>query len=105
MPPKEPVAIPINGVLDLHAFAPQDVALLVADYLLEAARAGIHEVRVIHGKGKGVQRVLVRRILADHPQVERFVDAPPEAGGWGATLVWLKARAAPGKLRPRVPQE
>lgn len=85
-----PVRIPIEGVLDLHAFAPREVAPLVADYLEAAAREGLREVRLIHGKGRGVQRELVRRLLEAHPLVARFADAPPEAGGWGATLVWLR---------------
>jgi len=87
----DPVPIPIEDCLDLHTFAPQDVVLLVADYVWEASRRGLAQVRLIHGKGKGIQRELVRRALADHPKVIRFADAQPEAGGWGATVVWLKA--------------
>jgi dsDNA-specific endonuclease/ATPase MutS2 len=88
-PPPEPVAIPIADWLDLHTFAPRQIFPLVEDYLDEAARRGFQQVRIIHGKGKGIQRELVRRALTNHPRVVRFADAPPEAGGWGATLVWL----------------
>lgn len=88
-PPDEPIAIPIEDSLDLHQFAPQETVPLVADYLEEASRLGLGQVRLIHGKGRGVQRELVRRLLASHPKVVRFADAPTEAGGWGATLVWL----------------
>ena len=86
----EPVAIPIEDALDLHPFAPRDVASVVEEYLTAAAARGFHEVRVIHGRGIGVQRAIVRGVLTRHPLVESFADAPPEAGGWGATLVRLR---------------
>ncbi len=85
-----PRRIPVEDFVDLHAFRPDEVAALVADYLEEAARAGFRYVRIIHGKGTGVQRETVRRALSRNPLVEVFADAPPEAGGWGATLVTLK---------------
>lgn len=86
----EPIKIPIEDVLDLHTFRPQDVADLLKDYFAECIKAGIHSVRVIHGKGKGIQKKRVHQILQKNPQVKSFKDAPPEAGGWGATVVELR---------------
>jgi len=90
MDPTEPVPLPIEDSLDLHAFAPKDVRPVVDEYLKEAAGRGFREVRLIHGRGMGAQRASVRSLLADHPLVLRFFDAPPERGGWGATVVVLK---------------
>ena len=89
----EPVHIPIEDVLDLHAFRPKDIADLLENYFDECIKAGIFSVRVIHGKGKGIQKRQVQRILQSNPAVKNFKDAPPEAGGWGATLVQLKPPA------------
>ena len=89
----EPIQIPIEDVLDLHTFRPQDIADLLENYFDECIKTGIFSVRVIHGKGKGIQKKQVRRILQKNPQVKSFKDAPPEAGGWGATLVELKPPA------------
>lgn len=86
----DPVILPIEDSLDLHAFAPRDVPSVVDEYLRQAAARGFREVRVIHGKGTGTQRAVVRRVLASHPAVKRFFDGPPERGGWGATVVVLK---------------
>jgi len=86
----EPVNLPIEDALDLHAFAPGDVRPVVDEYLKEAAARGFREVRLIHGRGIGVQRASVQALLAGHPLVERFFDAPPERGGWGATVVVLR---------------
>jgi DNA-nicking Smr family endonuclease len=86
----DPVPIPIEDALDLHTFAPRDIAAVVADYLEAAHARGFREVRLIHGRGIGVQRSIVRSVLAAHPLVERFDDAPPERGGWGATVVALR---------------
>ena len=86
----EPIQIPIEDVLDLHTFRPKDIADLLENYFDECIKAGIFSVRVIHGKGKGIQKKQVHRILQKNPQVKSFKDAPPEAGGWGATLVELK---------------
>ncbi len=86
----EPVRLEITDVFDLHAFAPREVRAVVEEYLREARRKGLRRVRIIHGKGVGVQREAVRQILARTPFVEHFSDAPPEAGGWGATVVRLK---------------
>jgi dsDNA-specific endonuclease/ATPase MutS2 len=79
--------------IDLHAFAPRDVVSVVEEYLEAAARKGYREVRLIHGKGTGAQRAAVRALLARHPLVASFSDAPAEAGGWGATRVTLHPRA------------
>jgi DNA-nicking Smr family endonuclease len=88
----EPVRIPIEDALDLHAFAPRDVPAVVSDYLEAAHARGFVEVRLIHGRGIGVQRTIVQSLLARHPLVADFADAPPERGGRGATLVRLRAR-------------
>ena len=85
----KPVRIPIDGNLDLHLFSPREVPNLIDDYFAECVRSGVHEVRVIHGKGSGVLKKRVRRLLARHPRVASFKEAPPDAGGWGATLVTL----------------
>jgi dsDNA-specific endonuclease/ATPase MutS2 len=89
-PFSEPVAIPIEDALDLHTFLPREIPDVVASYLEAAACAGLHEVRLIHGRGRGVQRQHVRDTLARSPLVERFADAPAERGGRGATIAWLK---------------
>lgn len=82
--------LPIGDSLDLHAFAPKDIPAVVADYLEECARRGFREVRLIHGRGTGTQRAAVRSLLAAHPLVTDFTDAPPERGGWGATVAYLR---------------
>jgi DNA-nicking Smr family endonuclease len=87
-----PVEIEIGDALDLHGFAPRDVARVVAAYLDAALERGLREVRLIHGKGKGVQRASVRRVLAQHPGVLEFFDGTPERGAWGATIVRLGDR-------------
>ena len=85
----EPIQIPIEDVLDLHTFRPQDISDLLENYFDECLKAGIFSVRVIHGKGKGIQKRQVHRILQKNLRVKSFKDAPAEAGGWGATLVEL----------------
>lgn len=85
----EPVALAIEDVFDLHTIAPRDVKRAVEEYLREARAAGFPSVRIIHGKGKGVQREMVRSILKRTPFVRDWTDAPPEAGSWGATIVFL----------------
>ena len=87
---EEPVVLPVEEHLDLHAFSPKDVRDVVASYLEAAGEAGLEEVRLIHGRGIGVQRESVRALLSRHPGVLSFADAPPERGGWGATVVRLK---------------
>jgi dsDNA-specific endonuclease/ATPase MutS2 len=86
---EEPVRIPITDVFDLHSIPPRDVKPAVQEYLEEAHRAGFKALRIIHGRGIGVQREMVRSILVETPFVQSFGDAPLEAGGWGATLVNL----------------
>jgi dsDNA-specific endonuclease/ATPase MutS2 len=86
----EPVRIPITDVFDLHSVPPRDVKPVVEEYLAEAYRLGLKALRIIHGRGIGVQRETVRAILSRTPFVESFGDAPGEAGGWGATIVNLK---------------
>ena len=86
----EPVRIPITDVLDLHTIPPKDVRGVVEEYLTEAHRRGYKALRIIHGRGIGVQREMVREILVRTSFVESFGDAPAEAGGWGATLVTLR---------------
>lgn len=89
-PYNEPVKLPIEDVLDLHAFAPNEIASVVEEYLWQCRQAGMPEVRLIHGKGTGTQRAVVQRLLASHPGVISFTNAPPQAGGWGATIVRLR---------------
>ncbi|MDY6837908.1 MAG: 16S rRNA (guanine(527)-N(7))-methyltransferase RsmG [Thermodesulfobacteriota bacterium] len=85
-----PVKIPIGGVLDLHTFRPKDIPSLIEEYLTECLEARIYSVRIIHGKGKGVQRNRVHHLLKKLPMVASFSEAPGSAGGWGATIVELK---------------
>ena len=86
----EPVRIPITDVFDLHTVPPRDVKLVVEAYLEEAHKLGFRALRIIHGRGIGVQREIVRSVLARTEFVESFKDAPAEAGGWGATIVTLR---------------
>jgi DNA-nicking Smr family endonuclease len=85
-----PVALPITDVLDLHSFRPAEVKDVVREYLDAAGEKGLHHLRIIHGRGLGVQRRTVRTLLERDPRVAAFGDAPAEAGGWGATWVTLK---------------
>lgn len=85
----EPVRIPITDVFDLHSVPPRDVKAVVEEYLSEAHAMGLRALRIIHGRGIGVQREIVRAVLARTPFVTDFRDAPAEAGGWGATIVTL----------------
>ena len=85
----EPVEVEITDVFDLHTIQPREVKLVVEEYLLQAQERGFRSVRIIHGKGIGVQREMVRSILAKTPFVVSWTDAPAEAGGWGATIVRL----------------
>jgi len=87
---EESVAIPIEDWIDLHTFSPRDIPVLIEEYLLECQKKGFREVRIIHGKGKGVQLNIVHSFLRKSPLVESFRLAPPEAGSWGATIVDLK---------------
>jgi DNA-nicking Smr family endonuclease len=84
------VELPITDVLDLHSFRPAEVKDVVRDYLDAAQEKGLRHLRIIHGRGIGVQRQTVRTLLERDPRVVAFGDAPAEAGGWGAT--WLTLR-------------
>lgn len=88
------VELEITDVLDLHTISPRDVREAVEAYLDEARMRGFRFVRIIHGRGIGVQRDAVRKVLARTAFVEQFGDAPAEAGGWGATVVTLQAAGA-----------
>ena len=92
MDEREPVEIPIEGALDLHTFKPGDVKELVPEFLLACQAKSILEVRIIHGKGMGNLRRSVHAILGRHPEVISFALAHPQLGGWGATVVKLRAR-------------
>jgi dsDNA-specific endonuclease/ATPase MutS2 len=86
----EPFQLPITDVFDLHTVSPKDLKAVVEEYLVEAHRLGYKALRIIHGRGIGVQRETVRAILARTPFVVSYGDAPAEAGGWGATVVTLR---------------
>jgi DNA-nicking Smr family endonuclease len=88
---EETIELPITDVLDLHSFRPAEVPDIVRDYLDAAFDKGFRALRIIHGKGIGVQRQTVRTLLERDPRVEAFGDAPGEAGGWGATWVRLRS--------------
>ena len=86
----EPVELPITDVLDLHSFRPTEVADVVREYLDAAYALGLRQLRLIHGRGIGEQRRMVRTLLGRDPRVVAFGDAPADAGGWGATWVSLR---------------
>ncbi len=81
------VELPLEDVLDLHSFPPKEIKLLVQEYLEDAYDAGFPEVRIIHGKGTGVQREIVRSAASRNPHVKSVNQAPEDAGSWGATIV------------------
>lgn len=83
------VPLPLEDSFDLHSFLPKDVASAVAEYL-DTVRHKYREVRIIHGRGIGVQREIVRSLLSRREDVATFFDAPPDRGGWGATVVVFK---------------
>jgi DNA-nicking Smr family endonuclease len=89
--PHDPVAIPITGELDLHTFRPAEIASLLQDYFAECRQRGLRRVRVIHGKGTGTLRATVEAQLRRSPVVVNFGPADETSGGWGATIVTLKA--------------
>jgi len=84
------IKIPIEDWIDLHTFSPKEISSLLEEYLLECKKKGFREVRIIHGKGKGVQMNVVHSFLKKSPLVESFRSAPPETGSWGATIAYLK---------------
>lgn len=88
----DPVVLPVEDSIDLHPFRPAETASVVEEYLAEAAARGFQEVRIVHGRGIGAQRRIVRAVLSRSPLVLEFRDAPPERGGWGATVVLLGGR-------------
>jgi len=90
MSEEESIRLPIDGVLDLHTFRPNEIKTLIPDYLEECRVRGIYQVRIIHGKGTGTLRRSVHAVLSRLPEVERFHQAPENEGGWGATLVELR---------------
>ncbi len=86
----DPVPLPIDGTLDLHAFAPAEVGALLPEWIGACRAAGITELRIVHGKGTGALRRSVEALLARDPRVRAFRAAGEDAGGWGATLVTLR---------------
>lgn len=86
------VVVEIEEVIDLHTFTPRDIPDVVESYLEAAVDRGFDEVRIIHGRGKGVQRARVQAVLEQSPLVESFRNAPAARGGWGATLARLARR-------------
>jgi DNA-nicking Smr family endonuclease len=84
------VRIPIEDWIDLHTFSPKEIPSLLEEYLLECQRKGFREVRIIHGKGMGIQRNIVHSFLKKSPLVESFKMASTEEGSWGATIAFLK---------------
>ncbi len=84
------VVVPIEQAIDLHPFRPKEIKSVVESYLEAAVEAGFVEVRLIHGRGIGVQREIIRKLLSAHPDVVDYRDAPPQRGGWGATIVTLR---------------
>ena len=90
-------AVPIEEAIDLHHFHPREILDVVDAYLDAALEKGFVEVRLIHGRGKGVQRANIQKRLRSDPRVERFEDSSPGRGGWGATLVWLKPAIEGGR--------
>jgi hypothetical protein len=97
--PDAPVEIPVEDFIDLHPFPPRDIPDVVDAYLEVALEKGFSEVRLIHGRGIGVQRDRVQKLLARHPLVSGFHDAPADRGGWGATIAYLKDQQVP-RLKP-----
>lgn len=91
--PDEPIVVPIEDAFDLHHFRPSEILDMVDAYLDAALERGFREVRLIHGRGKGVQRAQVQRFLAEDRRVVEFADAPAGRGGWGATVVLLRDSA------------
>lgn len=96
----EVTALEITDTLDLHSFPPSQVKALVADWLELAYQRGYRQLRIIHGRGAGVQRRMVRALLERHHRVRQFSDAPGNAGGWGATVVELADGASAERPEP-----
>ena len=94
LPPEDGVRVPLTGDLDLHPFSPRDIPSVVEEYVRACREQGILHLRLAHGRGKGVQRAAVQRVLRSLPEVESFADAPAGAGGWGATVATLRSKRA-----------
>ena len=88
----EPFELPIEDFIDLHPFRPREVKEVAEEYLIAAREKGFRQVRLIHGRGIGVQREIIRSLLDRLDFVEQFHDAEPTGGGWGATIVLLRAK-------------
>ncbi len=88
--PLEPVVVPITDSLDLHTFNPRDLPDLLDEYIRACREKGFLSVRIIHGKGKGILKERVRKLLEKHPHVLSFSSGHLESGGWGATSVELR---------------
>ena len=86
----DPVEIEITDSLDLHSFSPKDVRAVVEAYLAEAHKKGFPIVRIVHGKGVGIQREIVRKVLSETDFVRSFKNAPEFSGSWGATIAHLE---------------
>lgn len=99
----DPVEIPIEHELDLHAFRPRDVPEVVTEFLTAAHERGLAAVRLVHGRGKGVQRAVVQRVLAGHPLVAGYRD--DSASHLGATIAWLVPDADGATRRPASPPD
>ena len=88
----DPINVSIEDVLDLHLFRPKDIPDLIEDYVAACREKGLYSVRIIHGKGTGILKSRVRVLLKAHPDVITISDAPADMGGWGATIVQIRAR-------------
>ena len=95
-----PVEVPIEDCLDLHPFAPADVPAVVEEYVRAARAAGFAEVRLIHGRGRGVQKARIQALLGRLPGVVQAFEAPADRGGWGATVVVLAPEGEGGTVTP-----
>lgn len=102
--PDDEVVLPIEDWIDLHPFAPRDVVSVVEAYLEAALEKGLREVRLVHGRGIGVQRAAVRKLLDRHPAVVDYRDDDALRGGWGATIVRLRDPAPGPENAPRRPE-
>jgi DNA-nicking Smr family endonuclease len=88
----DPMRIPIEDSIDLHTFSPKEIPSLLEEYLKECIKAGIYEVRIIHGKGMGHQRRRVHSFLSKSSLIQSFSTAPTTSGGWGATIALLRRK-------------
>lgn len=96
-PEDDPIEIPITDTLDLHPFRPAEVRDVAREYLIEAHALGLAQVRLIHGRGIGVQRERIRSLLRELDFVVDFQDADPSGGGWGSTVVLLASNSLNGE--------